>query len=387
MEIMEFRQRMIDCAIKGYDAQGFHFIDGCAQTLDALGGDDMGIVYFATLIHSRFGMDASSSAQAFIFSLLAIALVVGWMGALMAFRGTTQRLFITLGFGLLSIVAYVTHIGVYAVSSALAIMVIPWLVALHRSTSTVRNQFLFAGFFLVGFFFAIADFVRAYAGLPVLVFVIALLLTSKWPRHHIRAIAVVFLIVGAAGPITYFGSLFQDRDAFISQQNPEYTPPLKRHLFWHTAYIGLGYTTNDFGVEWSDRHAFEALEARAPGTPQLPVESERVHKQLFFDTITAHPVFAAMNYAAKAGVLGFMIIIFANAGLLVRGTKGLNPPLRFAFLSATAMASSYGILAIPSINYTTQLVAIAALYGIFSIAAAIPHGIRSSLLLSSQRDD
>lgn len=387
MEIMEFRQRMIDCAIKGYDAQGFHFIDSCAEKLSALGGDDMGIVYFATLIHSNFGMDALASAQTFIYSLLAIALLTGWLGTLIAFREAAQRIFVTLGFGLLSIVVFTTHAGVYAVSSALVIMVIPWLVALHRSISTYRNQYLFAGLFLVGFLFAITDFVRAYAGVPVLFFVVTLLLSSKWPRHRIRAIAVVFLIAGAAGPMVYFGSLFQDRDAFLIQQDPGYTLPLKRHLFWHTAYMGLGYTTNDFGVEWSDGHAFNALEARAPGTPHLSVESERIHKKLFFETIIAHPVFAIMNYAAKAGVLAFMVILFANAGLLVRENRGLDPPLRFAFLSATAIASSYGILAIPSINYTTQLVAIAALYGIFSIAVAIPQGFKSSFLIPFQRRD
>lgn len=94
-----------------------------------------------------------------------------------------------------------------------------------------------------------------------------------------------------------------------------------------------------------------------------------------------------MNYAAKAGVLAFMVILFANAGLLVRENRGLDPPLRFAFLSAIAIASSYGILAIPSINYTTQLVAIAALYGIFSIAVAIPQGFKSSFLIPFQRRD
>ena len=387
MEIMEFRQAMIECAIKGYDAQGFHFIDGCAQTLSALGGDDMGIVYFATMIHSIFGMDALASAQAFIFSLLVVALLIGLMGALMAFRETAQRIFVTLGFGLLALVAFATHAGVYAVSSALAIMTIPWLVALHQSISTHRNQYLFAGLFLVGFLLAFADFVRAYAGLPVLFFVVTLLLSSKWPRHRTRVIAVIFLIIGTAGPITYFESLFQDRDAFLIQQNPEYTPPLKRHLFWHTAYIGLGYTTNDFGVVWSDSHAFKALEARAPGTPQLSVESELVHKQLFFETVIEHPVFAIMNVAAKAGVLGFMIVLFANVGLLVRTGRGLDPPLRGAFLAAAVISSSYGFLAIPSINYTTQLVAIAALYGIFSVAAAIPHGIRSSLWIPLGRQN
>lgn len=381
MEIMRFRESMIDCAFQGYDTHGFHFIDGCSSTLSALGGDDMGIVYFSTLIHSWLDTGVTESAQIFLFGCLIAALLIGWLGALIAFRELKQRIFISVGFILLSSVALISHAGVYAVSSAAAIMTIPWFLVIFRPQSNVSPwKYLFI-FFLVGVVFAVSDFVRAYAGAPVLVFALTILLFKKHAGNYLRGIAVLAFILGAIGPIMYFGSLLDSRDGYITSQNASYKPPLKRHLFWHTAYIGLGYTANDFGVIWSDKHAFEALEARAPGTSQLSEESEQIHKQLFMEIISQHPVFMIMNISAKAGVLAVMVLIFANAGLLIRGDQGLDPPFRFAFLTSMIMASSYGLLAIPSINYTTQLIAIAAMYGIFSIAAAMPHGIRSSLLL------
>lgn len=386
MEIMEFRQRMIDCALKGYDSYGWHFIDGCQGSPAALGGDDMGIVYFATLVHSSFGTGAIESAQIFVYALLISALIIGWLGALVAFQEIKQRLFVTLGFALISTVALATHAGVYAASSAIAIAVIPWLVAICRPAYEVKPWMFIAVFLLTGVLFGLTDFVRAYAGAPVLVFALTLLLFNRYGRAVLRLAALTALVIGTAGPMVYFGSLFQDRDAFILSQDASYAPPLKRHLFWHTAYIGLGYTTNDFGVVWSDAHAFEVLEERAPGTPQLSAESERVHKQLFIETITQHPVFALMNIAAKLGVLAVMVGLFANLGLLVRGNCGLDPPLRLAFLTSTLMASSYGILAIPAINYTTQLVVIAAMYGIFTLAVAQTQGLRRSLIPPLGRD-
>ena len=377
---MEFRQRMIECAIKGFDTHDLHFIDGCNPSLSALGGDDMGIVYFATLIHSSFGTDTLASAQAVIYTLLVVSLILGWLGALVAFKELKQRLLVTLGFGLLAIVSLISHAGVYAASSAIAIAVIPWLVAVFRSRSGIQPWQMYWTFFLTGVSFGLTDFMRAYAGAPVLVFALTLLTFSRYGSYLVRLFSVLALVVGITGPMTYFGSLFQDRDAYIWSQHSTYSPPLKRHLFWHTAYIGLGYTVNDFGVVWSDTHAFAALEQRAPGTPQLSAASERIHKDLFMETLTQHPVFAVMNTAAKAGVLAVMIILFANIGLLVRGNSGLPPPIRLAFLTSTMIASSYGILAIPAINYTTQLVVIAALYGIFTLAIAQSHGLRRSLI-------
>src|SRR6202035_5192594 len=74
------------------------------------------------------------------------------------------------------------------------------------------------------------------------------------------------------------------------------------HPLWHTLYVGLGYTSNRYGIHYLDGYAAAAAQETDAGVRYLsPAYASALHKQV--DALIEHdPGFVAKAEAQKAVV-------------------------------------------------------------------------------------
>src|SRR4051794_21384982 len=98
-----------------------------------------------------------------------------------------------------------------------------------------------------------ASSIRAQAGLPILCSGIILSLLKL--RGWLQRFAVIALLVLAYVSISGLavGTVKRHRDEVVGATFSGAYPG--QHLFWHPAYLGLGYLPNRYGIRWDDRVA------------------------------------------------------------------------------------------------------------------------------------
>ena len=119
----------------------------------------------------------------------------------------------------------------------------------------------------------------------------------RWRYRLAIALTAAFCYVIAASALVESARLYRDLsvgESFASRYQPS-------HIFWHGAYIGLGFMPNQYGLAWDDAVAITAAARVDPqaelGTPRY----EDVVRGLYFEILRNDPGFAIRGYLLKIG--------------------------------------------------------------------------------------
>jgi hypothetical protein len=171
----------------------------------------------------------------------------------------------------------------------------------------------------------------------------------------------------------YFDNMMKKRDLYLTKKGSIYEPFTRGHAFWHSAYIGFGFLSNEYGIKYKDESGIEKVRSISPKTRYLSQEYEGIARAEVFRLIKKHPLFVTQTIFAKLGVILFYFLIFSNLGLVAVALHRKTWQLEVAFFGAMVFNALFGIIAVPDYRYLMGFIAFATLYGIVSLDDAIEH--------------
>jgi hypothetical protein len=232
----------------------------------------------------------------------------------------------------------------------------------------------------------LATSVRNYAGLPVLVAALIMLLRSpwRWPGRALVAIALcaAYLVI----PLGVVRTAVHHRDQRLGT-GTKAAQASTTHLFWHPMYLGLGYLPNRYGITWDDSYGAHAALREDPKAFYPTARYEAVIRKLYIRLLKRDPGFVAGVTAKKLVVA----IAFAAPGLMLLALGlpaflALHPRrrdyLRWAAALAVALAIGLAqpLVGIPAFVYDAGWLAAVGLLiflGAGLLAAPVETALRS----------
>lgn len=372
MNIMPCVYQMLHEALSGYQKTGIPLIAYDGNALKPAGfGDDIGIYYFIPKIAHTFGISIGQSINVFFISVILVSFSLGLIGCFLFLK---NRVIKWLGIVEIILLAYGSYFfvgGIYIILSSITIAIIPLFLyfSKQRKLSSVFVIFLL----LSGIAIGVAHHLRSHAGTGVLIFMVMVLLFYLQIQWKQKIFLITLLIVAVLTPIIYFDILMNRRDAYLANYDPSYKSAPRRHVFWHSAYIGFGFLNNEYGIKYKDEVAMEKVRSISPKAAYISQDYEEILKDEVFKLIKAHPLFAVQTIFAKLGVIFFYLLIFGNVGLIAITLHKIKWPLEIAFGSAMIFNSLFGILATPDYRYLMGFIAFATLWSIITFGEAIGH--------------
>lgn len=370
MHIMESRYDALKETMAGYQQTGIPFVghDGISFTYSGF-GDDQAIYYLIPKIAKFFHIPLDQAIDVFFGGMILLALLSGVTGFFLFFKRTASRIIVLLGLGFLSFAAF--KVGdVYIAASAAVVASVPLFVYFAGKLPAHKGFFVFL--FLAGLGLGISQFVRAHSATAVLLFMVVVLLFTKTELRK-KLVLFSFLGIGLSISAIFFHVQLNNRDSYL-QQHESGPPPERRHIFWHSAYIGLGFIDNPYVEEYRDEVAFEKVKSINPAIQISSKEYEEVLKNEVIHFISSHPTFFVMNIGAKSGVMILYLIMFANIGLVLSFFYKKPWQIELAFMIAMLFNSLFGLIVVPDPKYVLGFISFAAIYGIFSINFALESG-------------
>jgi hypothetical protein len=193
--------------------------------------------------------------------------------------------------------AFLSTSGIWWLSAWANLLLLPSLLLVAERWKQSRLWIL-VGLALVASF---ASSIRANAGLGFVIGAL-LLVCLRMPRWRLRLLSAVLLIIAYFSIGTFAMRAVQvQRDDVIGQDFTSAYP--NGHLFWHAAYVGLGYLKNPYGIRPTDRAAAEAAKRQDPGAVYPTKRYEAAVRKVYLHILRRHPGFVLHGYAVKAGIV------------------------------------------------------------------------------------
>jgi hypothetical protein len=243
---------------------------------------------------------------------------------------------------------FLQNTGVYWPPAWTALSLLPLVLLAYKRWSPRSIWWLTAIMVAASF----ASSIRSGGGVPILIAAIAVVLVRarSWST---RGVYVLLLLVAYLSISTFaMHAIQKQRDAVVGTDMT--SPYPNGHVFWHSAYIGLGYLANPYGLRYDDNVAF-ARARQADPTAVFPSKKyESTVRKLYVDFVFDHPGFVLRTYVSKAAVilrsafeelpLVFILLPFALIASRWRRTM-----LEYVLLAAPAvlLSSSSLILTVP----------------------------------------
>lgn len=271
-------------------------------------GDDAGIYVYAPLVARAGGSHDPLDGVRWLYALL-FGLTAGIYPLVFRslFRSRAAALAAPWAL-LLGLVETVGFHDVYWILAWPVLTLLPVMMVLARRWPR-RGLAVMVAVMLAASF---ASSIRSSAGLPVLVAGAVLVLLHPWgPRRRAFVFAVMLAAYLAITPLG-FSALGHYRDgwlgagAFSAQHG---------HGVWHSAYIGLGYVPNRYGLHYRDSDGLVAGEREKPGVRYLAGDYEATMRRVFLAMLRHDPGFVARAAGDKAVVM-LGLEPFATAALL-----------------------------------------------------------------------
>jgi uncharacterized protein (UPF0548 family) len=369
------RYHEVNEALLGWNETGVPLIGRFEGGWEAVPcGDDTGLFYIVPLLARQIGWDADRSLDVFLLGIIVASAATGlvglWLSAIKVWQRTLAAVPIVGG-------AYLAYkMGdVYVVQGSVVLMLIPWLVYAVKTGVRDRMRFLIVA--MSGVMLGFAQWIRTQSGSPVLVFFVVLVCFSSL-RRATRVLLAATLFCFMSLPLLYAEFPLHERDSFLALHEAGYKVALNHHLFWHAAYLGLGYLTNPYVPAVRDSVAVEYVEAIDPAAIYGGEEYELLLKSRVKEIIRRDPRFVFYTVAAKCGVLASMLVLCINIGLAAARARPKPLGTELAFWLAITFAAVPGIVAIPVPPYVLGMVTLALIYWYYSLSfyieryAAVP---------------
>jgi hypothetical protein len=232
----------------------------------------------------------------------------------------------------------------------------------------------------------LATSIRNYAGLPVLLAALFMLLRSpwRWPGRALVAIAlcVAYLLI----PMGVIRTAVHSRDDRLGSASTA-AQASATHLFWHPMYLGLGYLPNRYGITWDDSYGARAALRQDPRAVYPTARYEAVIRRLYVRVLKRDPGFVAEVNAQKLlvavgfGAPGLMLLALGLPAFLL-----LHPRRRdylrwvVALSPAIALGLAQPLVGIPAFVYDAEWLAavgLLLLLGVGLLAAPVETALRS----------
>jgi hypothetical protein len=303
----------------------------------------------------------------FFLALVVISSVVGLAGYWRTARGRKARL---LGIVTVLLLAPVQWFGgEYMVQSAIALAIVPWLIAWwrERKSGFGRSVAMFAA---IGLALGCGHIIRLHAGTAVALFAFVLLASALHVPRRRRVALALALVVAFLIPVGFSRVLAARRDAYLLTHSQAALNPTG-YVFWHTIYIGFGFLSNPYVAAYDDRVAAAKVCSISPDVVYTSVKYYAILRAATLKLVKEHPFFAIESVAAKMGVIGLYLLLGANLGLAAAYLRRKPLVIDIAFALALLFDSLIGVLAVPSPKYMLGFIAFAVLYGVHSLQYAL----------------
>ncbi len=374
-KLMPIRYQELSEAVAGFERTGVPLVSLRGDSLIPTAGytDDVGMYYLASKLAALFHLSAAAAWDIFFFLMLIPCFAIGFIGMVKVLETRVAKVFYVVMFAILFVTVYLSG-DIYALSPSLAMLIIPYLIRFSKSNSKPRAVH-WAMFLMFGIMLMLAHLIRAHSATAiVLVFGVLLFFEKGWTLRE-KLLSLVVIAVGMLAMQVFFKTRYAERDAYLAKLQPNYVVPPQAHPFWHNVYIGFGFLDNDYGIRYQDEIAFAKAKEIAPNVALLDAEYERILREETFALIKKNPLFVIRTLSAKAGVVGFYLLLFMNIGLLCALRYGLNWQLEAALIAGMAFNALPGILAVPYIPYLTGSFAFAVMYGAMQLDHALKKGL------------
>jgi hypothetical protein len=373
-KLMPIRFQELSEAVEGFERTGVALVSVRGDSLIPTAGftDDVGMYYLASKLASIFHLSAAAAWDLFFFLIIIPAFVIGVVGMMRMLETRRAKLYYGVMVSLLFVTVYLSG-DIYALSPALAVAIVPYVIQFSKSNSepSMKHWILF---FLFGMLIMLAHSIRAHSATAlVLTFSILFFLKKQWQmREKWKSLALI--AVGILSVWLFFKTQFAERDAYLSKLQPNYVVPPQAHPFWHNVYIGFGFLENDYGIRYQDQIAYDKAKEISPTVVLLNDDYERILRDEVFAIVKKNPLFVVRTVSAKAGVIGFYLMLFMNIGLFCALRYGLKWQMEMALWAGMLFNTLPGFLAVPYIPYLTGSFAFAVIYGAMQVDNAIKQG-------------
>ena len=221
----------------------------------------------------------------------------------------------------------------------------------------------------------VATTIRGDAGLPVVLAAaaVAVLVANRWSLR-VALLAIVALAYLAPTSIM-LPAIREHRDHRIGVDLSANEPT--SHPLWHSAYIGLGYTSNRYDIHYVDSYGEAAVREAGSSAAALSHAYVNVlHKQV--DALIEHdPLFVAKAEAQKAvvelliaGPYILLLALLLPAALTAPGRARLRRSELALFIPALAIGVLPAIVAAPFRDYELTLLGPLGVLGLLAIGSA-----------------
>jgi hypothetical protein len=335
-------------------------------------GDDPGIfVYFPWLGHLFGGVDPVVMLSYFYVAVVA-ALAAVYPSI---FYSLTRSLLA--GFAApIMLVACMLAIGfndIYWIPAWGMLALLPLLYLLDRNWPPLGLAGLVAVCFAAGWLSSI----RSSSGVGILVIAAIILVMRRWRWWRVLP-ALALLMVAYLFTSTFDMAIIRgDRDHQLGvRAMPD--DQVSEHQFYHTAYIGLGYLHNPYGIRYKDAVAGARVQKEAPGTVYGSSRYEAVIRHAYFAFIRDHPLEAVRQYGAKlvveiADTGPYLLLVLLTLPAMLLLGAGRRVKRRWALLTIPAVLVGLlsPIVAIPGDGYEAELFGALGTLGILGICWAL----------------
>jgi hypothetical protein len=333
-------------------------------------GDDQGIYVIVPLLSRWLGASDPIAMLRWLW-------IVAWASTLLFSAAVFRSLFRSRCAALLvapTLLVCIVSFGfgdIYWATAWVAVTLMPLLVLLLRS----RPRRLWLALALIALVAGVVTAIRSDAGLPVALAAGAVAVIAgghwSWRAAALVAVGLAYLI-----PTSIVLPAIRDhRDHYVGVNLSANEPT--SHPLWHSLYIGLGYTSNRYGIHYGDGYAAAAAQEVDPGVHYLsPAYASALHRQV--DALIKHdPGFVAKAEVQKAVVVlshaGRYLLLLAlllPAALTARDAARLRPSDLALFIPALVIGALPAIIAVPLRDYELTLLAPLGALGLLAIGSA-----------------
>lgn len=348
------------------------------KLLPTFTSDDIGIYIIIPKLSYWFNISIEQASHLFFYGILLLPCLIGVLGFLYYYQKISTKIISSFALILLMRQAYSVgdvYLSYYACVTAL----VPW--SFYFSTKQYSKKTLLF-MFLAGLGISFFHYIRAYSGLGVLFFMIALFVLQQNYTKKELLFSVLAFVAGIYVPVRYFSYNYHQSVAYAQEHLKDVDIGENKHVFWHSIYIGFGFLQekNPDNIKYDDSIGIKKVQSINPSIKSINIEYEKTLKHEVINLIKNHWEFFIFTIFAKIGVLFWYLILFANIGLIAALFYRKPLYLEYSFFLAFIVYSIFPILAIPIKEYSLGFISLAALYGVISINYAIEY---TSFSLSS----
>jgi hypothetical protein len=233
--------------------------------------------------------------------------------------------------------------------------------------------------------------IRSNAGLGIVAAAGIVILLRRWRWWRVLPALALIAVTYMSSSVFIFTAIREHRDQRLGvKAMPD--DLITQHPLWSTAYIGLGYLHNRYGIRYGNS-AFEVRvhQAAVPGTPVASPQAETLIRRAYFSFVRMHPLEAIRQYGAKALVTiadtgpYLLVVLLTMPAMLLLGS-GRRTRRLWALLTVPALLLAFlqPMLAVPGLgSYDAELFGVLASLGILGacwmLAGAEARARRSGL--------